>query len=204
VVYSFGFQILLFSTPTETNIEKISVALFPKWLEHKRLAYMPFDGSDIKQVYTDFWGNVANKNGAEFVLVNNSLPSNSGEREKLLGCNILLITGGNTFTLLSNIRRSGLDNAIRDFVKKPEFVLAGFSAGAIVLSPTIQICHLPNFDQNLVGITDLTGLGIVKFEIFPHFDPTKHQTIIREYRQRTPNEVKEITNEDLLVLDKSE
>ncbi len=73
----------------------------------------------------------------------------------------MVITGGNTFKLLDNLRKSGLDKAIKEFSNKSEFVLAGLSAGALVLTPTIEVCNLPNYDESTVGIDDFTGLNII-------------------------------------------
>lgn len=122
------------------------------------------------------------------------------ETEKLQSSNILVIAGGNTFKLLDNLRKSGLDKTIKEFAKKDEFVLAGFSAGALVLTPTIEVCNLPNYDENLVGITELTGLNLVNFEVFSHYEETQHKSALNKYRTTTKNEVKEITNDGYLVI----
>jgi dipeptidase E len=115
--------------------------------------------------------------------------------------NVLVMTGGNTFKLLSNLRKSGLDKAIKEFSGKNEFILAGFSAGALVLTPTIEVCNLPNYDKNEVGLKDLTGLGVVSFEVFPHYSEQEYSDLLNKYKNQTSNVVREITNEDFIVLD---
>ncbi len=120
--------------------------------------------------------------------------------EKLLNSNILVITGGNTFTLLRNLRRSGLDKAIKKFSKKNNFVLAGFSAGAIVLTPTIKICNAPLYDENEVGLKNLKGLGIVNFEVFPHYSK-KWKGFLEKYERGNKTKVKRIADDKTLVLD---
>jgi dipeptidase E len=141
-------RVVLFSTPTPTNIVKILEQIFPKELNNKVLAYMPSDGSNAPQKYVDEWKGYAEENNAYFNLVNNSLIGSTEEHDKLLSSNVLVISGGNTFKLLDNLRKSGLDKAIMEFTKKDSFVLSGFSAGALVLTPTIEICNLPNYDEN--------------------------------------------------------
>lgn len=162
---------------------------------------MPSDGANLKQKYIDEWNGYAQKRNAEFRLINNAKIDAQDEAEKLLGSNILVITGGNTFTLLDNLRKSGLEEAIKEFLRKPEFVLSGFSAGALVLTPTIEVCNLPNYDENLVGLKDLTGLNIVDFEVFPHYDPNSHKKLLTEYKKSARNEVKEITDDEMIVID---
>ncbi|MBI2420935.1 MAG: Type 1 glutamine amidotransferase-like domain-containing protein [Candidatus Levybacteria bacterium] len=194
-------RIILFSTPTPSNLDKILSLVFPKEIEHKVFAYMPSDGANCPQKYRDEWKGYAKKHGAKFVYVDNSKENASDEVNKLIGANILIITGGNTFKLLDNLRKSGLDKAIKKFSFKSEFVLAGFSAGALVLTPTIEVCNLTNYDKNEVGLKDLTGLGVVNFEVFPHYSEQKHNALLNEYKTHAKNEVKEITNEDRIVLD---
>lgn len=194
-------RIVLFSTPTPSNLDKILSLVFPKEIEHKIFAYMPSDGANCPQKYRDEWSGYAEKHGAEFRYIDNSKENDVDEVNKLLGANILIITGGNTFKLLDNLRRSGLDKAIKDFASKNEFVLAGFSAGALVLTPTIEVCNLPNYDKNEVGLKDLTALDIVNFEVFPHYSEQEHKDLLSEYKTQAKNEVKEITNEDCIVLD---
>jgi dipeptidase E len=49
-------------------------------------------------------------------------------------------------------------------------VYLGVSAGSIVMGTSIEVASIPPADPNLPGITDLSGLGIVDFEIEPHCD----------------------------------
>jgi peptidase E len=200
-------RIILFSQPSEKAVEKLLPQLFPSDWDQKALAYMPSNGHETKQIYTDFWKDLAQKNMTDFALVDNMLPKGSGEEEKIKNADILLISGGNTFELLNNLRNSGLDQAILDFVKKDNYVLAGFSAGAIVLSPTIAIAGQPSgddptdlIDENRVGITDLTGLNIINFEILPHYIEETDRKTLERYQLQTKNEVKTVTNDDLIII----
>jgi dipeptidase E len=194
-------RIILFSAPTENNLEKILKLIFPEKIKNKVLAYMPSDGEKIRQEYVDQWKDYAKKHNAEFRYIDNSKKKGSGEDVKLLESNILVITGGNTFKLLANLRKSGLDKAIREFTKKNEFILAGFSAGALVLTPNINICNLPGYDKNEVGLKDLAGLGILNFEVLPHYSK-KYRGNLLEYRKKTKNKIVKISDDDFFVLDR--
>ena len=59
---------------------------------------------------------------------------------------------------MNHLKKSGLDKAIIEFWKKDGVVLAGFSAGAIVLSPLIETARIYG-DVNEPGLTDLSGLN---------------------------------------------
>lgn len=193
-------RVILFSTPSKKNTEDILDFIFPFKKLNKICAYMPSDGANTKQKYTDFWKEQAKNHDVEFVYINNASDNPEDEINKLKKCNILIITGGNTFRLLKNLRRSGLDKAIKEFAKRSDTVISGFSAGAIILTPTIKICNLPGYDENLDNLTDLTGLNIVDFEVFPHYS-IDQESVLQDYKKATSREVRPITDDDYLVID---
>lgn len=165
---------------------------------------MPSDGSDSQnQHYQEYWESLCKKNNAEFININNSLEliKSRLQADKLLQANILLITGGNTFKLLYNLKKSGLFEAIIRFSQKDKNVICGFSAGALVLTPTIDICNLQPFDKNIVNLKDLTSLNLVDFEIFPHFDKYQHQQMINKYKQVSSNKLKTISDHQWIIID---
>ena len=194
-------RILLFSTLTEDNRKAILNQLFPATLQNKVFSYIPSNGVKGSEPYIEQWQIIAHDYGAEFNVIDNSV-NDAEEQRKLLYSNIVLLSGGNTFGLLQNLRSSGLDKSIKEFVEKSEFVLAGFSAGALVLTPTIEICNLPDFDENFVGLKDLAGLGIVDFEVFPHYSEQLQKKTLENYRKTTTNNVREIIDEDFITLER--
>jgi dipeptidase E len=82
----------------------------------------------------------------------------------------VFVGGGNTYALLSRLKQSGLLDPIRERVRaRTPYV--GASAGSNVAGPTI----LTTNDWNVVALTDFTALGIVPFNVNPHYretDPT--------------------------------
>lgn len=192
-------RFIVFSQPLERNFDELLTALFPTDLSPKILAYMPANGVASGQKYIEFWKKITNEHGAKFRLIDNE-QNLEAERVKLLGSTILLITGGNTFGLLQNLRSSGLFSTIQEFSQKKDFVLAGFSAGALVLTPTIEICTLDGFDDNQVGISNLDALNLIPFEVFPHYDETR-EVDLTAYRSKTKYEVRTIKNDEHIVID---
>lgn len=194
---------ILFSAPTDLNSSEILNEMLPAGLFPKTAAYMPSDGSDIKEKYVLQWKNLINERGYDFTVINNSLRGEEAKAgaEKLLNSSVVLISGGNTFALSKHLKESGLDKVLKKFAEKQSFVLAGFSAGAIVLSPTIRIATTGEMDENLVGLTDLTSLGLVDFEVYPHYE-LRFEDEIAEYEKTHGVVVKRLSNDDLLVIDK--
>jgi dipeptidase E len=191
-------RILLFSLPYPDLVNRLAPLIFPAELNDKKFAYMPSDGADpINEDYNPFWKLLCKRNNAEFIYLDNSKTDASKEIELLAQANILMITGGNTYTLLRNLKRSGLDKAVQAFAKKEEFVISGFSAGAVVLTPTMQIVGADWYfgpDSNDVGLSDLAALNILDFEILPHFNPDFDSALLEKYSKDSKYEVKTITD----------
>lgn len=79
---------------------------------------------------------------------------------------VILVGGGNTFHLLNQVRLTGFDEWLKTVLE--DKVYMGISAGSIVATPSIAIASVDNGDENLCGITDLSGLSLVDFEVSPH------------------------------------
>ncbi len=93
--------------------------------------------------------------------------------ETLAQAEALFMGGGNTYALLKRLRESGLLPAIRERVMAGLPYL-GASAGSNVAGPTI----LTTNDWNVVGLDRFDALGLVSFNINPHYketDPTMAQ-----------------------------
>jgi len=190
-------RIVLLSTFVESD--EMFKLVFPAELKDKVLAYMPSDGANMKWEYVEQWQAYAKERGILFNLIDNSKVNSREEVEKLMSSNVLVITGGNTFTLLRNLKKSGMDRVVKEFVKKDDFVVVGMSAGALVLTSTIEVCNLPNYDDNKVGLEDLSALGLVDFEIFPHYSK-EYEKDLDEYRKKTKNKVKEIADGEIILV----
>lgn len=89
---------------------------------------------------------------------------------RVMQSDIVYLAGGNTFYFLLHLRRSGLLPVLRRFAARGG-VLAGLSAGALILTPHIGLAGFPPFDrdENEEGLCNLRGLNLVRFEFFPHF-----------------------------------
>lgn len=85
----------------------------------------------------------------------------------------LWVTGGNTFVLRRAFASSGLDKILQDKQEEDDFVYAGYSAGACVITPTLQGIHLADQPEAMpVGYPPKilwSGLNFVPFCIAPHY-----------------------------------
>ncbi len=85
-------------------------------------------------------------------------------RPRLEVCDMLWLSGGNTFYLLDQVRKTGFDEWLKQNIDSKVYV--GGSASTILVTPTIKIAD--GVDDNAVGLEDFTGLNLVDFEISVH------------------------------------
>jgi len=203
-------RVVLFSTPDNNhNFQEILNLIFPSNIKDKRPLFMPSLGiPNTPHKYLNDWKGYANRHNLKIDFIDNSKINATSEIEKLMKANILVISGGDPFQLLINLRKSGLDKAITQFIKKKEFVIAGYSAGAYILTPSLNIAKILN-ENNPGGrkfktqdnLKILTGLGIVDFEIIAHYSESQHSELFKNYINNNTRTVKTIADDEFLVLD---
>lgn len=116
-------------------------------------------------------------------------------RARLEDCDVLFLSGGNTFHLLDQIRKQGFDTYLKAVLDNKVYV--GISASSITMTPSIEVAAIPPGDPNLPNLTDLTGLGYVGFEIEPHCDEARF-AIIEKYAKEHGKKVYAIDDETAL------
>ncbi len=95
-------------------------------------------------------------------------------KPKLDEYGIVWARGGNAYLLRQAMARSGFDTALIDRIKEdPDFVYGGYSAGIVVLAPTMEGLDLVD-DINAVaqGYNSkpiLLGLHILPYSVIPHY-----------------------------------
>jgi peptidase E len=197
---------ILFSLPTPEVLDQIKPYLFSKEIGIHKVALMLSEGDLPSELeFLPFWQNFFKENQIQkYEIVDNSKLGAAAKKEceKLRQSNILMICGGNTFSLMNNLHRSGLDQEIKDFYNRGGIV-AGFSAGAIVQTPSIKLASSPDDDgsgdENKIGLKDFTGLNLVPFEVYVHYQD-KYKKYMEHYRKQTNNQVKVIRDDELLVV----
>lgn len=127
----------------------------------RRLLFIPFASSE-PDAYTELMAAalapVADVTGASRLA--EPIPA-------LRSADAVFVGGGNTFRLLRAMQDSGLLTAVADRVRAGMPYL-GTSAGASLASPTLRTAG----DMPIVEPRSLTALGLVPFQVSPHYrDP---------------------------------
>lgn len=85
-------------------------------------------------------------------------------------CDILITSGGYTGYLLYWLHFTKLDAFFKEMITIKNIPYAGSSSGSMVLSQT-QFASEYLLSEPEPGASFIPGLGIIDFEIWPHFDP---------------------------------
>ncbi|EPD9050361.1 peptidase E [Listeria monocytogenes] len=96
----------------------------------------------------------------------------------------IYVTGGNTFFLLQELKRSGADKLILAEIAKGKLYI-GESAGAVIMSPNISYIQSMDSAKKATNLTNYDALNLVDFSILPHYNnaPFKEvtQKIVADY-----------------------
>ncbi len=108
-------------------------------------------------------------------------------KPRLKAVDIIFVSGGNTFHLLNQFRRTGFDKWLKENLKSKVYV--GSSAGSLVVTPTIAGAGIAGGDRNFMKLEDLTGLELVDFEFIPHASNELSMDDIEPYAKSPKNTV---------------
>ena len=165
--------------------------------------YVPFCRDDSENFYRRAQERYREFGFTEFHCLKIDAPYTRAELRAALSSDVVYLAGGNTFYFLKHLRRSGFLGELRKFYERGG-VVAGLSAGAILLTPTIDLAAYPKFDadRNEVGLKDLRALGLVDFEFFPHYQPTlRYRRALESYSRRRENAVFAVPDGGGIVVD---
>lgn len=113
---------------------------------------------------------------------------------------VVYVAGGNTFHLLRKMRECRFKEALLPFLDRGGLYV-GVSAGSIVPGPDIAIAGFGSEgDENDAGMTDLTGLGVVDFTVFPHFTP-ELRAEAAAFREQANYDVLTLTDEQAVLVE---
>ena len=198
-------KLILFSNPDNGTIEGLEKEILPK--SNLVFGYMPADGNNPKPEFTPFWKEFAKRNKAGFLYLDNSKKPTKDELEDIRKIDSLFVAGGNVYNLLDNVKKSGYDKIIKGLARNKDFIYSGFSAGAILATSNIRVAAKDNnwsfgYDEDSRNTQDTRALGLVDFEILPHYEPRKDDENIKGFEKRYNTKLKPITDLQHLIVTK--
>ncbi|MFA4931125.1 MAG: Type 1 glutamine amidotransferase-like domain-containing protein [Patescibacteria group bacterium] len=136
--------------------------------------------------------------GIDYEMVNISIERNIANELSDFG--VYYVTGGNTFYILDQLRRTGIDKLLLDRISSG-CVYVGLSAGSIIAGPDIEVAGFGiGADENDINLTDLSGLGWVDVYVWPHYLLSDGEDLRRFYQQKQKMVVG-LTDEQAILVD---
>lgn len=124
---------------------------------------------------------------------------------KIKNNDFIYVTGGNTFFLLQELKRTGADKLILSEVENGK-VYIGESAGSIVTSNNIEYVEDMDNIEKAPNLKEYSGLGLINFYPIPHYNcfPFKKivQNIINKYTSNI--NLMPISNKEVILVNGDE
>lgn len=138
-------------------------------IEMKNIAFIPT--ASIHEGYTGYVGSakkLLKKMGANLTELDISKESHSIIKLVFKNADVIYFTGGNSFFLMDQLRKTGADKLLIDELNAGKLMI-GESAGAIVCAPTLS--YIERMDEKPTDYSqkDDTGLHLVNFYVLPHY-----------------------------------
>jgi len=149
---------------------------------HPKITFIPSCFESSESYFEEFRAQYSLYGITDFQIFNLDRNYSHSDAEKYLDADLVYLSGGNTYYFLNQIRRTKFYKLIHKYVRT-DGVLAGQSAGALIMTPNIRLAGIPTFDadDNNVGITNLKSLGYSHFEFSPHY--TDQKAYSREFTE---------------------
>ena len=98
---------------------------------------------------------------------------------KLRNNDFIYVTGGNTFFLLQELKRTGADKIITEEVNAGK-VYIGESAGAMITSPNVEYATAMDSVKKAPNLENFDALGLVPFYTVPHYTNFPFQKVAQK------------------------
>lgn len=157
----------------------------------KRLLFVPF--ASVVRTFDEYAMIVRERFQAMGYEID-SVHTSSNTGEAVGSAEAILVGGGNTFHLLRALYETGLIENLRECVLNGVPYI-GWSAGSNVACPTIKTTN----DMPIVEPPSLNALGLVPFQINPHYMDAHPEGHHGETREQRINEFIEVNKEVYVV-----
>ena len=105
--------------------------------------------------------------GMQITELNISTTEASKIKNTIENADCIYVSGGNTFYLLQELRKTGADELIKQHILTGKLYI-GESAGAMITAPNIEYVSLMDDPEKGKELTGFEGLNIVDFSTVPH------------------------------------
>lgn len=168
-------KIVMYSGGDKEDNEQVDSELFNLVQSTNPIfTFIPSCFEESEYYYDDFVHHYGDYGVRKFSLFPIDIPFGQEDLHRLFGSDLIYLSGGNTYYFLYHLKRSGMFPFLKEYLLHGG-ILAGQSAGSIIMTPNIESASYPEFDcdDNDIGLTNWSGLKLVNFEFFPHYSNTR-------------------------------
>lgn len=171
---SFSSVAKLFAEFSDTDLQGKTVSFIPTAAIHEKVNF-----------YVEAGKKALAKLGLLVDELEISTASQKTIKSKLKTNDYIYISGGNTFFLLQELRKSGADKIIAEEINSGKLYI-GESAGSMILAPNIEYVQDMDDPNAASDLTDYKALNLIDFYPLPHHTnfPFKKvvETIIQKHQ----------------------
>lgn len=140
----------------------------------------------------------------EFGLSVDTFDFDTQDATELLKYDVVEFIGGNPYYLLNSIRVHNASDVIKQLAEKK--VLLGWSAGAMVFTPSIEIVDKVTPEMNILDIDNLNASALTNTHILPHYSKfekrfTGLEEMCNAYQQEHNCSIVRLDDGDGIIID---
>lgn len=143
--------------------------------------------------------------GMGFLITDYDLKNKNVEslQSELFEYQVIFVSGGNTYYLLNEVKKSGFDIVIKELIDKG-VVYIGSSAGSCIMCPTIEHVELVEHKEVVPELADYCGIGLVKELLMPHAGREKYASRHAKMREIWGDKITFLTDDQAVIVNDGE
>jgi len=154
---SFADVVALFVKSAQTELKGKTVTFIPTASIHEDVTF-----------YVDASKKALQDLGLIIDILEISTATKNEISSKLESNDFIYVSGGNTFFLLKELRRTGADELIKEQINRGKPYI-GESAGSVILSPNIEYVKEMDDFNAVPDLASFSSLGVIDFYPLPHY-----------------------------------
>mgnify|MGYP000946009741 FL=1 len=179
-------------------------SLIKEEIEMKKVLFIPT--ASIHEEYNGYVGSARKlfkKLGAVLTEMEISKEDYASLEAAFNDADIIYFTGGNSFFLLEQLRKKGVDKLLKEELNKGKLFI-GESAGAIVCAPDIKYIEMMDEKPGDYSLTDDGGLSLINFYVLPHYLTAPFKKITEKILEQFNNlDICPINNSQAVIIEDS-
>lgn len=195
----------LFLSSSFVDVAKLFPDFAKEDLEEKTVTFIPTASITEK---VNFYVSAGKKALEKLGLTVDELEITKATSNEILGKlqdnDYIYVSGGNTFFLLQELKRTGTDKIIAEQIESGKIYI-GESAGSMILSPNIEYVKGMDDCKEAPELDDYSALSVVEFYPLPHYTNSPFKKAVEKVITQYDSKIKliPISNSQVILVDGS-